>query len=130
MDGANGQTGGKNHSNPVVLTAFISFGLFNIFPASRTLRVICDCLSTFIVRFLTKQLRKSCPSSVYSISYEKDLNALCLANMQLLPLKGEQELSTYLLSGLPCTNGVWTVKLSPPKWTVMHLDLVRLKLWG
>jgi hypothetical protein len=27
MDGANGQTGGKNSSSPFVLTAFISFGL-------------------------------------------------------------------------------------------------------
>jgi hypothetical protein len=32
MDGANGQTGGKNRSSTFVLTAFISFGLFNIFP--------------------------------------------------------------------------------------------------
>jgi hypothetical protein len=31
MDGANGQTGGKNRSSTFVLTAFISFGLFNIF---------------------------------------------------------------------------------------------------
>ncbi len=31
MDGANGQTGGKNRSRSFVLTAFISFGLFNIF---------------------------------------------------------------------------------------------------
>jgi hypothetical protein len=31
MDGANGQTGGKNSSSTFVLTAFISFGLFNIF---------------------------------------------------------------------------------------------------
>ncbi len=30
MDGANGQTGGKNSSSTFVLTAFISFGLFNI----------------------------------------------------------------------------------------------------
>jgi hypothetical protein len=29
MDGANGQTGGKNRSSTFVLTAFISFGLFN-----------------------------------------------------------------------------------------------------
>jgi hypothetical protein len=29
---ANGQTGGKNRSSTFVLTAFISFGLFNIFP--------------------------------------------------------------------------------------------------
>jgi hypothetical protein len=28
----NGQTGGKNRSSTFVLTAFISFGLFNIFP--------------------------------------------------------------------------------------------------
>jgi hypothetical protein len=28
---ANGQTGGKNRSSTFVLTAFISFGLFNIF---------------------------------------------------------------------------------------------------
>jgi hypothetical protein len=32
MDGANGQTGGKNRSSTFVLTAFISFGLFDIFP--------------------------------------------------------------------------------------------------
>jgi hypothetical protein len=31
MDGANGQTGGKIRSSTFVLTAFISFGLFNIF---------------------------------------------------------------------------------------------------
>jgi hypothetical protein len=31
MDGANGQTGGKNGSSTFVLTAFIPFGLFNIF---------------------------------------------------------------------------------------------------
>jgi succinate-acetate transporter protein len=31
MDGANVQTGGKNRSNTFVLTAFISFGLFNVF---------------------------------------------------------------------------------------------------
>jgi hypothetical protein len=31
MDAANGQTGGKNRSSTFVLTAFISFGLFNIF---------------------------------------------------------------------------------------------------
>jgi hypothetical protein len=29
---ANGQTGEKNRSSTFVLTAFISFGLFNIFP--------------------------------------------------------------------------------------------------
>jgi hypothetical protein len=32
MDGANGQTGRNNRSSTFVLTAFISFGLFNIFP--------------------------------------------------------------------------------------------------
>jgi hypothetical protein len=31
MDGANGQTGGKNRTGTFVLTAFISFGLFNVF---------------------------------------------------------------------------------------------------
>ncbi len=31
MDGANGQTGGKNSSSTFVLTAFISFVLFNMF---------------------------------------------------------------------------------------------------
>jgi hypothetical protein len=31
IKGANGQTGGKNSSSTSVLTAFISFGLFNIF---------------------------------------------------------------------------------------------------
>jgi hypothetical protein len=30
MDGANGQTAGKNRSSTFVLTAFISFGLFMI----------------------------------------------------------------------------------------------------
>ncbi len=34
MDGANGQTGGKNCSSTFVQTAFISFGLFDIFPKS------------------------------------------------------------------------------------------------
>jgi hypothetical protein len=29
---ANGQTGGKYRSSTFVLTAFISFGLFNVFP--------------------------------------------------------------------------------------------------
>jgi hypothetical protein len=32
MDGANGQTGGKNGSTTFVLTAFISFGTFIIHP--------------------------------------------------------------------------------------------------
>jgi hypothetical protein len=32
MDGANGQTEGKNRSSTFVLTAFISFGPFSIFP--------------------------------------------------------------------------------------------------
>jgi len=31
MDGAIGQTRGKNRSNTFVLTAFISFGMLNIF---------------------------------------------------------------------------------------------------
>jgi S-adenosylmethionine:diacylglycerol 3-amino-3-carboxypropyl transferase len=31
MDGANGQTGGKNSSSTFVLTALISFGLCNFF---------------------------------------------------------------------------------------------------
>jgi succinate-acetate transporter protein len=31
MDGASGQTGGKNRTNTFVLTAFISFGMFNVF---------------------------------------------------------------------------------------------------
>jgi hypothetical protein len=31
MDEANGQTGGKNRSSTFVLTAFISFGQFNVF---------------------------------------------------------------------------------------------------
>jgi hypothetical protein len=31
MDGANGQTEGKNRSSTFVLTAFVSFGRFNIF---------------------------------------------------------------------------------------------------
>jgi hypothetical protein len=35
MDGANGQTGGKNSSSTFIMTAFISFGLFNIFGRSR-----------------------------------------------------------------------------------------------
>jgi succinate-acetate transporter protein len=34
MDGANGQNGGKNRRSTFVLTAFISFGLFNIFLVS------------------------------------------------------------------------------------------------
>jgi succinate-acetate transporter protein len=34
MDGPNVQTGGKNRSNIFVLTAFISFGLFNVFHRS------------------------------------------------------------------------------------------------
>jgi succinate-acetate transporter protein len=33
MDGANGQIGGKNNNGTFVLTAFISFGMFNIFLA-------------------------------------------------------------------------------------------------
>jgi hypothetical protein len=33
MDGANGQTGGKNRSSTFVLTAFISFGPFKYFPS-------------------------------------------------------------------------------------------------
>jgi hypothetical protein len=31
MGGASGQTGGKNRTSTFVLTAFISFGLFNVF---------------------------------------------------------------------------------------------------
>jgi hypothetical protein len=31
INGANGQTGGKNTSSTFVLTAIISFGLFNVF---------------------------------------------------------------------------------------------------
>ncbi len=31
MDGANGQTGGNNRSSTFVVTAFISFGRFNVF---------------------------------------------------------------------------------------------------
>jgi hypothetical protein len=31
MDGASGQTGEKNRTSTFVLTAFISFGLFNVF---------------------------------------------------------------------------------------------------
>jgi hypothetical protein len=34
MDGANAQTRGTNRSSTFVLTAFISFGLFNIFPCT------------------------------------------------------------------------------------------------
>jgi hypothetical protein len=34
MDEANGQTGGKDRSSTFVLTAFISFGLFNNFALS------------------------------------------------------------------------------------------------
>jgi hypothetical protein len=44
MDGANGQTGGKNSSTTFLLTAFISFGLFTIFPDGsqpRTLPIVC-----------------------------------------------------------------------------------------
>jgi hypothetical protein len=44
MDGANGQTGEKNSSTTFVLTAFISFGLFNIFldgSQARTLPIVC-----------------------------------------------------------------------------------------
>jgi len=33
--GANGQTGGENRSSTFVPTAYISFGLFNIFRAER-----------------------------------------------------------------------------------------------
>ncbi len=32
MDRANGQTGGKNFNVALVLTSFISFGLFTVFP--------------------------------------------------------------------------------------------------
>jgi hypothetical protein len=39
IKGANGQTGGKHRSSSAfVLTAFISFGLFNIFQAKGALR--------------------------------------------------------------------------------------------
>jgi len=34
MDGANGQTGGKNRNNTFVLTAFISFDLVKYFPTA------------------------------------------------------------------------------------------------
>jgi hypothetical protein len=38
---ANGQTGGKNRSSTSVLTAFISCGLFNIFPDFGPLQFLC-----------------------------------------------------------------------------------------
>jgi hypothetical protein len=38
---ANGQTGGKNRSSTFVLTAFISSGLFNIFPDFGPLQFLC-----------------------------------------------------------------------------------------
>jgi hypothetical protein len=38
---ANRQTGGKNRSSTFVLTAFISCGLFNIFPDFGPLQCLC-----------------------------------------------------------------------------------------
>jgi len=45
MRGANGQTGGKNRSSTFVLTAFISFGLFNVFG------IILRCVSIVLCLF-------------------------------------------------------------------------------
>jgi hypothetical protein len=39
MDGADGQTGGKNRSISFVLSAFISFGLFNVFQQKNLCRI-------------------------------------------------------------------------------------------
>jgi hypothetical protein len=39
MDGADGQTGGKNRSHSFVLSAFISFGLFNVFEQKSLCRI-------------------------------------------------------------------------------------------
>jgi hypothetical protein len=44
MDGENGQTGEKNYSRTFILTAIISFGLFNVFPKSDPISqsVMCE----------------------------------------------------------------------------------------
>jgi hypothetical protein len=48
---ANGQTGGKQRSSTFLLTAFISFGLFNIFhrPAAQVLPAHCSITLEFIL---------------------------------------------------------------------------------
>jgi hypothetical protein len=48
---ANGQTGGKHRSSTFGLTAFISFGLFNIFhrPTAQVLPALCSITLEFIL---------------------------------------------------------------------------------
>jgi hypothetical protein len=48
---ANGQTGGKNLSTTFVLTAFISFDLFNIFPDFGPLQFLCYFIWGFFFNF-------------------------------------------------------------------------------
>jgi len=72
MDGANGQTGGKNCSSTFVQTAFISFGLFNIFPALlyRLHSFPLACLIFF--RNLTPSDSQSCvrnDHTIHKLSY-------------------------------------------------------------
>jgi hypothetical protein len=59
MDGANGQTGGKNRSSTFVLTTFISFGLFNIFrqwwPTWSGMKSKGRLLSAWVAELATKQ---------------------------------------------------------------------------
>jgi hypothetical protein len=47
MDGANGQTGGKNRSSTFVLTAFISFGLTHTISLAASSSVAHYKLMTF-----------------------------------------------------------------------------------
>jgi hypothetical protein len=49
MDGANGQTGGKNRGSTFVLTAFISFALFNVFQLFACLN-FCPYYRLFLFR--------------------------------------------------------------------------------
>jgi hypothetical protein len=48
---ANGQTGGKYRRSTFLLTAFISFGLFNIFhrPTAQVLPALCSITLEFIL---------------------------------------------------------------------------------
>jgi succinate-acetate transporter protein len=56
MDGANGQIGGKHHSNTFVLTAFISFGLFNVFLAYGFMTIIDFKVLSFFLNYYLKTI--------------------------------------------------------------------------
>jgi hypothetical protein len=54
INGAHGQTGGKNRSSTFVLTAFISFGLFNLFRAKGKCQKLSPTNTMMQIREKTK----------------------------------------------------------------------------